>query len=156
MISSTNYSDASGLTVFNTFFFFFFFSFYTRKIKQQYGCSSRCLRAGLLSRPPSCDDLSDFLNGPQKWHWRHTAECWDFCVAVCHRTRSCTVFHKASSSARHCYCVTAVVLLLRSDFGKLPPHHQPMCFRRFWPRCCVSASPRSTARCRPAGCVVLL
>lgn len=66
MISSTNYSDASGLTVFNTYFFFF----YTHKIKQQYGCSSCCLRAGLLSRPPACVDLSDSLNGPLKWQWR--------------------------------------------------------------------------------------
>lgn len=65
MISSTNYSDASGLTVFNTYFFF-----YTHKIKQQYGCSSCCLRAGLLSRPPACVDLSDSLNGPLKWQWR--------------------------------------------------------------------------------------
>lgn len=150
MISSTNYSDASGLTVFNTYFFF-----YTHKIKQQYGCSSRCLRAGLLSRPPACDDLSDSLNGPLKWQWRHTEECWDFCVPVCHQTRSCTAFHKASSSPWHCYCVTAVVLL-RRDFWKVLPHHLPMCFRHFWPQCCVSVSPCSTAICHPAGCVVLL
>lgn len=96
------------------------FFLHTHKIKQQYGCSSRCLRAGLLFRPPACDDLSDSLNGPLKWQWRHTEECWDFCVPVCHQTRSCTAFHKASSSPWHCCCVTAVVLLWR-DFGKV--HH---------------------------------
>lgn len=56
MISLTNYSDASGLTVFNTCAFFFFHTH-----KKQCDCSSRPLSTGLFYGTPACDDLPESL-----------------------------------------------------------------------------------------------
>lgn len=87
MISFTNYSDASGLTVFNTCFLFIFF--YTQKVKQ---CD--CSFQFLLGRPSRLFKwLSDVTAAARSRVLRL------LCVTGIYQTCSCTVFHKTTSSA---------------------------------------------------------